>query len=395
MRRTRVLHIVHNLNYGGLERVLADIARHVDKERFESHVLVLQYLGRFAEGLGEHAQLHVAEPMSSWSMLRPTSLTRMIQRISPDVVHTHTGVWYKAALAARRAGVPRVIYTEHGRQAPDPWQARMWDRLASRHTDIVVAVSDALANQLASTVVEDADRIRVVINGIDTDAYRPGAGRGALRAELGIAPEVPIIGSIGRMEPIKGYDIMVDAFSLLRATWSGGPAPVLLLGGDGTERGRLEELARERGVERAIYFLGWRDDIQELHAAFTLFSMSSRSEGTSVSLLEAMSAGLCPVVTNVGGNAAVLGEQLRHRLVPSVQPDALAQAWSRALHEPDRRIADGRLARDRVEQSFALSTMIRAYEELYAPTPAFGDGYRDTVGGRPVHRSLASNGSLA
>ncbi|HET7563606.1 MAG TPA: glycosyltransferase [Gemmatimonadaceae bacterium] len=364
-RRTRVLHVIQNLNYGGMERLLADIVRRADPERFESHVLVLQYLGRFADGLREHAELHVAEPMSRWSMVWPASLAQTIRGIAPDVVHTHSGVWYKTTLAARQAGVPRLIHTEHGRQTPDPWQSRVVDGLASRRTNVVVAVSEALAAQLARTVVKDARRIRVVINGVDTDAYRPRTESGRVRRELEIAPDVPIIGSIGRLERIKGYDVMVEAFALLRAGWPDDPAPVLVLGGEGTERARLEQLARERGVAQAVRFLGWRDDIHELHSAFTLFTMSSRSEGTSVSLLEAMSAGLCPVVTDVGGNGAVVGEALRHRLVPTEQPAALAKAWCRALRDDARRCADGAAARARVQQSFALDAMVRAYEGLY------------------------------
>jgi glycosyltransferase involved in cell wall biosynthesis len=365
VRRVRVLHVLQNLNYGGMERLVADIVRCADKEHVESHVLALQYLGRFADGLREHAVLHVAEPMSGWSMLHPARFTRAIRRIAPDVVHSHSGVWYKASLAARRAGVPRIVHTEHGRQTPDPWQARVVDRLASRRTDIVVAVSDAVATQLANTVVSDASRIRVVINGVDTDVYRRRPESGALRRELGIAPGVPIIGSIGRLERIKGYDIMVEAFARLSATWSDGPAPVLVLCGDGRERPALERLAHDRGVAHAVHFLGWRDDIHEMHAAFTIFTMSSRSEGTSVSLLEAMSAGLCPVVTDVGGNGAVVGDQLVHRLVPREQPDALAAAWRSALGDPARLRRDGCVARERVVQSFALDAMVRAYERLY------------------------------
>src|SRR6476646_3007425 len=90
-RRLRVLHVIQNLNYGGMERLLADIVRGMDTTRFESHVLALQYLGRFAEGLDEFARLHLAKPMSSLSLLRPQTLARQIARIAPDVVHTHSG----------------------------------------------------------------------------------------------------------------------------------------------------------------------------------------------------------------------------------------------------------------------------------------------------------------
>jgi glycosyltransferase involved in cell wall biosynthesis len=115
----------------------------------------------------------------------------------------------------------------------------------------------------------------------------------------------------------------------------------------------------------AVRLLGWRDDVHELHASFTLFTMSSRSEGTSISLLEAMSAGLCPVVTDVGGNAAVLGPELYHRLVSSENPAELAEAWRGALLDPAGRSADGIIARARIETEFGIDTMVRAYEALY------------------------------
>jgi glycosyltransferase involved in cell wall biosynthesis len=258
------------------------------------------------------------------------------------------------------------VHTDHGRQTPDPWKARLVDRLAAKRTDVVVAVSEALAEQLGAGIVPDRSRIRVVRNGVDTESYRPHAGIRDLRTELGIPATAPVLGSIGRLEPIKGYDVMVEAFARLRARWQDGEAPHLLVAGDGSERERLLRAAVERGVADAVHLPGWRDDVHDLHAAFTVFTMSSHSEGTSVSLLEAMSAGLCPVVTDVGGNAAVLGGDLRHRLVRPDDPEALATAWISALQAGDRREVDARLARARVVEAFSLTAMVGSYERLYA-----------------------------
>jgi glycosyltransferase involved in cell wall biosynthesis len=365
-RRIRVLHAIQNLNYGGMERLLADIVRRVDPERFESHVLALSYLGRFAEGLEAYAELHLADPLPRYSMLWPGPLIRQLRRIAPDVVHTHSGVWYKVSLAARRAGVPRLLHTEHGRHVPDPWSTRLVDGLAAHRTDVVVAVSEPLREQLARTVVRNGTPITVVPNGVDTELHRPRADDGALRRELGIPADAPVIGSIGRLEAIKGYDVMIRAFAELQAGWGEGAAPVLVVGGEGSERTRLERLIAESGLAGSVHLLGWRDDIAALHGGFTLFSMSSHSEGTSVSLLEAMSAGLCPVVTDVGGNAEVLGPVLRHRLVAAAEPAALAGAWRAALLDPARRAADAANARQRVMEAFSLAAMVHRYEGLYA-----------------------------
>ena len=363
-RRLRVLHVIQNLNYGGMERLIADIARLTDGTRIDTHIMALQYLGRFSEGLEDCATLHLASPMTRASMLWPRALIRQFRAIRPDVVHSHSGVWYKASLAARAAGVPRLVHTEHGRQVPDPWVHRLLDGRAADRTDIVVAVSHALAHKLSGTLVRRPDRIRVIENGVRTDLLRPLPDSGALRRVLGIPAGVPIIGSIGRLEGIKGYEVMVRAYAQLHARM-GSAAPPLVIAGDGNERQRLERLAAQTDARAGIHFLGWRDEIRDLHEASTIFTMSSHSEGTSVSLLEAMSAGICPIVTDVGGNAEVLGPALRHRLVPPSDPAMLALAWEDALRHPERRESDAQAARRRVIERFDARTMTESYERLY------------------------------
>ena len=363
--RIRVLQVIQNLNYGGMERLLADIVRRLDPRRFESHVLVLGYLGRFAEGLDSVATLHVSPPLGRWSLVWPGPLIATIRKIAPDVVHMHSGVWYKASLAARAAGVPRLIFTEHGRSEVERWLPARLDRAAARRTDVTVAVSQAVSSRLRSAILTGRQRMVVIENGVDTESYAPGADSGRIRKELGIGADTPILGSVGRLEPIKGYDVMIEAYSHLCRQWPGATPPALVVGGDGSERDRCQAMARDRGLP-SVHLLGWRDDIHDLHSSFTLFTMSSRSEGTSVSLLEAMSAGLCPVVTDVGGNAAVLGDALRHRLVQSENAEALAVAWLEALGDPARRERDAAAARRRVQESFSLERMVGRYEELYA-----------------------------
>ena len=363
-QRTRVLHVLQNLNYGGMERVVSDIALRCDRNRFETHILCLQYLGRFARGLEDVATLHVAAPMTRGSMLWPRTLARQMRSIAPNVVHSHSGVWYKASFAARLAHVRRVVHTEHGRAKPDPLKNRIVDRIGASRSDAVVAVSSELADQLVRDLRVPKDKLLVIPNGVDTDAYKFRRDTGKLRQELGLAADTPIIGSIGRLEPIKGYDIMLEAFA--RFVGGGGQSgAVLAVVGEGSHRRALEDLVRARGLKSSVFLLGWRDDVLDMLSAFTFFTMASRSEGTSISLLEAMSAGVAPVVTDVGGNSAVLGEQLRHRLVPSEDPEALAAAWKEMLANTDRLERDRLAARQRVIGSFGVEAMVRSYERAY------------------------------
>ena len=366
-RRLKILHVVHKLDYGGLQRLVAALVQLLPPDQFESHILTLSDFGRFAEGLAAHAQLHQDRSLPHLSMIWPRRLTRTIRALAPDVVHTHSGVWFKASLAARRAGVPRLVHTDHGRPYPDSLPGRLLDGLAARRADVVVAVSDALRLQMTETLIPRPSRIRVVVNGIDTDLFRPQSVNGSLRGELRLPAGAPIIGSIGRLDPIKAYDVMLQAFARLRADWSDaqGAPPALVLVGDGPERARLSAVIEREGLRDAARLVGWRKDVERLYPVFDVFTLSSWSEGTSLGLLEAMSSGVCPVVTAVGGSPAALGERLRHRLVPAGDPAALAAAWRNALTDDRRRVEDAAVARQRVKQAFAIDAMVRHYARIY------------------------------
>ena len=360
----RVAHIILNLNYGGMERLLHSLARRLPSKGFDVHIVVLDYYGRFAEGLEDKVTLHQAPPMSRLSLFYPRELARLLRGIAPDVVHSHTGVWLKAAHAARLAGVPSAVHTEHGRPDPVPLLDRLIDTRASRWTDVTIAVSDALADVLRREVVHDPTRVRVITNGVDTGRLRPPADRKALRRELGIPDGALVLGSVGRLEPIKDFPLMLRAFAQLGEHLKEG-SPWLVLVGDGSEREALERQAADLGVGKRVRFLGWRPDAEKLYGAFDLFTLSSRSEGTSISLLEAMSSEVCPIVTDVGGNRAVLGPELDFLLVPAQEAAALASAWQRQLADPSGRAALGYKARLRVEQQFSLDRVVEEHVSLY------------------------------
>lgn len=344
-----------------------DLVRRFSPGEVETHVVFLEYLGQTGSGLAEYAKLHLAAPTSKLSMIQPVALASLLREIRPDVLHTHSGVWLKAARAGRAARVPVLIHTDHGRGVPDPFLHRLLDSLASRLTDTVVAVSESVAVSLRSRVVPRQVQIVVIPNGVDTEAFRPRGGTADLRAELGIPPGTPVIGSIGRLEPVKNYGLAIRALAALIRRWEASdlPQPMLVLAGDGRERPVLESLTKELGVEQQVRFLGWREDVHCLLDTFDLFTLTSRSEGTSMSLLEAMSSGLGCVVSDVGGNRTVLGEELASALVPPGDMDALVRAWQRDLSATDHRVRLGRLARERVIQSFSLRQMADRYLALY------------------------------
>jgi glycosyltransferase involved in cell wall biosynthesis len=360
-----VAYVIQNLNFGGMERVLHGLASELPRQGFEVHVVVLEYYGHFAEGLEDRVTMHQVPTMSRLSLLHPRTLARTLRGIAPDIVHTHAGLWLKGVRAARLAGVRATVHTEHGRPDPVPLADRVIDNVASRQTDVILAVSEALAGVLRRQVVHDPSCVRVITNGVDTRRIFPSPDPGTLRRAFDLPVDTPIIGSIGRLEPVKNYRLALRALARVEPVADGGPAPMLVLVGDGSERADLEAMARELGLASRVRFLGWRTDAERIYGAFDLFTLPSRSEGTSISLLEAMSAGVCPVVTDVGGNRAVLGGDLDSLLVPDDDDAALAATWQALLDDAGRRGTMGGRARARVENTFSLDRMIDMHAALY------------------------------
>ena len=361
----RVTHVVFDFNGGGLETLVAELAaRFVGTPTRVSLVTLSGRVGRLGEATRDRFdQFHVVRPVRGVSMLLPLGLARVIRQTRADVVHVHTGSWYKGALAARLAGVSRVVYTEHGREHDDPRFKQWLDRRAARFTTDVVAVSGRLARYMATDVGIDPAKIRTIHNGVDTTAFTPGAASVDYRSSLGIPPDSLVIGSVGRLESVKAYEHLLTAAAMIRTKLS--RSFVVVVAGDGTQRAPLEEQARQLGISDMVRLPGWTDQPVRTHRLFDVFVLPSRSEGQSVSLMEAMACGAAPVVTDVGSNAEMLGPALKDYVVPADRPEALADALLRVLSPGAPLAAIRSEVRQRVVDLYSLDRMTEEYDRLY------------------------------
>ncbi len=345
--------------------MVVDLVQGTDRGRFETSVLCLARRGQLADELPPN-QVYLAPAMKAGSMLIPLALTRTLGHLAPDLVHIHSGVWFKSARAAHRAGIAPVIFTDHGRTHPDPLAARWLDHAASRLTRRVVAVSEPLREYLERKVWVDPCKLSVIRNGVRPPAVADDSAPLSVREELGVPAGAVVVGSVGRLDTVKAYDVLIRAMGKVRANRDGGPPAVLVLVGDGPDRARLEQVIRDANLTDAVILTGWRSDASRLLGSFDLFVLSSDSEGTSVSLLEAMAAGVPPVATAVGGNPAVLGPLMKDQLVPPQDPAALASVIESSLRDLGRAARLRQLGPARVAAEFGLARMIGEYELLYS-----------------------------
>lgn len=356
----RVLHVIRNLNDGGMERVVADLVAAMGRrQEIEPHVLSLEPGGRFADILRGHAEIHVAQRGTKLSLLRPARLAADIARIAPDIVHAHSGTWFKTARAARMAGTQCVVYTEHGRQFPDPLLNRVLDGAAAQLTDSVVVVSTALREHMIRRLRVPETKTRVIVNGIDVEAVRAeGSMSDATTREAHVVTFV----AVGRLEAVKGLSLLVDVVQQWPAS---APECRVLIAGEGSQRDELKRRVEMAGLSDRIRFLGWVQDPVRLIKAADVYLLPSYSEGTSISLLEAMASGLPPVASAVGGNPEVLGPELTEWLFPSGDIAGLRDRMVELAASADLRALVGSRARERVEQAYSLRAMVDAYLAVY------------------------------
>ena len=320
-------------------------------------------LGQRAKDLGldyvEVTERHSLDPRVL------AKLVRIVEQHRIGLVHAHE---YKtdllALLLARRTGVVPLA-TAHGwtghsaRERYLYYPADKW--LLARYPH-VVAVSTDIRNELVRHGARP-DRVTVILNSIDPDAFvRDPSPRAPVRHGLGLDDEAIVVGAVGRAEPQKRFDLLLDAMVPLLA---GSPRIRLVIVGDGSRLSSLVEHARGLGIADRCVFTGHRSDIADLHNAFDLFVQSSEYEGTPNAVLEAMAMTSPLVATDVGGTAELAVDGEHGLIVPPHDVPALTAAIDRVLRDPEAAATRARAARRRVETDLSFAARTRRLEDIY------------------------------
>ena len=342
------------LQTGGLERLLVEMSKHIDRTKLDFDFVSLADLGQPADelrDLGFHVHgLNYDGAHGKRAIFR--ALREHFQAGDYDVVHTHnTYPQYYAAPSAWRAGVPVVVNTQHGRGCGPNAKARWQFRIANRFTDAVVGVSEDATRLCQGQDRLSAKKMRCIWNGVDLNRFE----------YRGVADSLHAV-SVARLSREKDFGTLIRAMELVRDRQ---PDFHVTIVGDGSERPRLELLAAEKNVLDRITFAGERRDIPEILSTAGFFISSSRTEGISLTLLEAMGVGLPILTTAVGGNPEIVEDDRTGRLVPAENPAALANAIDGMCRDREMWSTMGELGRDRVERHFSLRSMIQRYSSLY------------------------------
>jgi len=360
-----VLHIVPLLSPGGAERVAVHIVTKLNRQRYEPVVVSLR--GRLDCDLdyllGEAGvEVRYLGKRPGFDHRTYSRFHRALRDHNPGIVHTHLHVLRYALPSLLLLKHASVLHTVHNLAEREIEAGMRWiQRRAFNHGVVPVAVAEEVALSLKR--LYGIQRCRVISNGIPTDRYACAqTSRKEWRAREGFEDDDVLFVSVARFAPQKNHALLLKAFAQ-------GPASVpkahLVLVGEGVLREQLEEQAKSLGLASQVHFLGLRTDIPDVLRAMDVFVLSSDYEGNPLSVMEAMAAGL-PVVTTAAGGVPDLLEHGRQGLiVPLGNVQVLSIAMSLLVEDREHRQSLGRAAARRARENFDVSTMVRAYEELY------------------------------
>lgn len=286
---------------------------------------------------------------------------RWLRRESPDVVHAHLPHAAWLARWSRLAAPVRVVVDTLHSSSTGTLGRRLGYRWSGWLANRVTAVSRAVAEAHRSAAMAGEDKLTVLPNGVDMEAWRPDATvRTAVRRELGLHEEF-LWFAAGRLDPVKDYP------TLLRAMVEVPESARLVIAGSGPFESELRRLSREFGLERRVRFLGFEPDVRRWMLAADGFVLSSRWEGLPMGLLEAAACALPAVATDVPGTREVIADGQTGWLTPHGNAAALGAAMTRMMRTlSEERKAMGERARQRVIERFSLEAVLDRWEALYA-----------------------------
>jgi sugar transferase (PEP-CTERM/EpsH1 system associated) len=360
-----VAHVVHSFGVGGLENGVVNLVN--DSTRGMRHVIVCMTGDRsFQRRLRPGVGVLTIGKRPGHDVGALVRLIRCLRRMRPQIVHSRNWGAIDAVVAARLARVPTVLHGEHGREISDPdghnVRRNRVRRLLAPFVTRFITVSDDLRRWLVQEVGVPAGKVVTICNGVDTERFSPRDRIGA-RAAVGLPLERSLIGTVGRLDPVKDQVGLVRAFVRVRTQKE---RAVLVITGDGPCRGELAELITELGLGDRALLLRERNDIPTVLAALDLFVLPSIAEGISNTLLEAMATGLPIVATRVGGNPELVEDGASGTLVPRRDVQALASGMARYLNDEGLRRLHGQEARRRAVEHFSLDRMRAGYARLYS-----------------------------
>ncbi len=371
-QKIRVAVVVSSLTIGGAEQLLLELLRNIDRQRFDLHIFFLRepgILGKEILQLGFPVSTGIIR--SKFDLFGIFRLSKLLKENKIDVVFliNHLNTLFFGVLAAKLAGVRACINWENETYKKYPFHklTMLGRRILHLGIDYVVAAAKGHGDYIAVEEKIPRSKIRVIYNGVDPKRFQSNLTPQEARNRLGIPQGSPVVSIVAALRPDKAHHVFLQA---ARKVVDVIPEAHFLVIGDGPQMPFLKTLAIDLNLEKQVHFMGFQRQLGDIFAAVDIDCLSSypQQETLSVAAIEAMSAGIPIVCTDVGFMNEIVIPNETGFLVPVDDPAALADKIIFVLRNPELQKRMGRNARQMVAELLSVDPMARAFEALMIPT---------------------------
>ena len=365
--RIKILHVIYTFDIGGLENGLVNLINYLPEKQFSHVVCVLSKGKKCIERVHNNIKYYELNKKDGNDFSIPVKIASIIRKESIDIVHTRNWVCLvEGVLGGLLGGCRSLVHGEHGKEIDDtvrqPLRRNVAKRICFRFVKKLITVSESLDCEIRTLCLCDVSKIKCIMNGVDTQKFNFNSKKEKVnyRKKYCIPENAFVIGSVGRLAKVKNYELMVSVCNDLKSDNS-----YFVIAGDGPERAALEEAINNKGLYNKFNLLGEQADINEVLSTFDVFMNTSRYEGISNTILEAMSKGIPVIANSVGGTPEILQGGITGYLISRNSEDAYVEAIQKLMQDKELRSKMSYASRLHVEQNLSLEHMVRGYDNIY------------------------------
>lgn len=366
MSTKKILHVTYDMRIGGTEMVIKNIIEGSDSNEMDMSIFCIEEpIGPWGKELQQNGTIiHSKNRKDGFDMSLISVIRKVLKQEKIDVIHCHQYTPWVYGVIAAIGLKTKVIFTEHGRFYPDSssWKRRFVNPVLSFFTDSITAISKATKQALVDYEFLQESKIDVIYNGIKPLPKAMDSELSALQVKLGIADGETVLGTVARLDPIKNHEMMINAFNMVLKDH---PNTTLIIVGDGELMPQLTQQCKDLNISDKVIFPGYITKPGVYIQLFDIFLLSSLSEGTSMTLLEAMSVSKPCVVTDAGGNGEVVVDGDNGFVTENGSASAFLYAINSLVNNLNLRDAMQTASEHRFYKLFAVEAMSKGYLTLY------------------------------